>query len=63
MDHRPLFGGIPTVHGEVPKRSASGPLHFNVGVLEEEKDRIEGIAVDGSDICSSSLSQIPRPGR
>jgi len=42
---------IPTVHGQVSQRSTRGPLHFDVGVLEEKEDRIEGIAVDGSDVC------------
>lgn len=43
--------GIPTVNGQVPQRSTRGPLYFDVGVLEEKEDRIEGIAVDGSDVC------------
>lgn len=46
-----VLSGIPTVHGQVSQRSTRGPLYFDVGVLEEKEDRIEGIAVDGSDVC------------
>ena len=43
--------GIPTIHGQISQRSTRGPLHFDVGVLEEKEDRVEGIAVNGSDVC------------
>lgn len=46
-----VLSGIPTIHGQVSQRSTRGPLYFDVGVLEEKEDRIEGIAVDGSDVC------------
>jgi hypothetical protein len=39
-----------TVDGEVAERSACGTLHLDVWVLEEEQNRLEGVAIDFSDI-------------
>lgn len=46
-----------TVHGEVAQRSTSGPLYFNVGVLEKEQNRAKGITIDGPDIWGNQVSR------
>ena len=42
--------GRRTVYGEVAEGGACGTLNLDVWVLEEEQDRLEGVAVDLSDI-------------
>jgi hypothetical protein len=54
--------GVPTVHGQVSQRSTGGPLHLDVGILEEKEDWIEGIAVDRSDICKLKSARLRSSG-
>ena len=48
--------GRRTVDSEVAERSACGTLHLDVWVLEQEQNRLEGIAVDFSDIWGVVVS-------
>jgi len=44
-------GGVArTVDGEVAQGGTGGTLHLDVGVLEQEEDGLQGVAVDLSDI-------------
>lgn len=41
----------PTVDGQVAQGCTRGTLHLDVGVLEQEQDGLEGIAVDFAHVC------------
>jgi hypothetical protein len=40
----------PTVDRQVAQRGTGCTLHFDVGVLEQEQDRLQRVSVDLSDI-------------
>ena len=39
-----------TVYGQVSQSRAGGSLYFDIGALKKEENRLEGVAVDFSDI-------------
>jgi len=45
------------VDGEVAQGGTGGTLHLDVGVLEQEEDGLQGVAVDLSDISLCDLSK------
>ena len=40
-----------TVYGQISQCSTGGSLHFDIGTLQEEEDRFEGVSVHFPDIC------------
>ena len=46
-----------TVHGQIAKSGASSPLNFCVVTAEEEEDRVECVAPNGSDLLLSNLGE------
>jgi hypothetical protein len=51
--HRPQR----TVHGQVTQRRTRCALHLDVGVLQQEQDGLQGVAVDLSDISLGYLGE------
>jgi hypothetical protein len=44
-----------TVYGQIAQGGTRCTLHFNVGVLEQEQDRLQGVSVDLSDIYTDAV--------
>jgi len=44
-----------TVYRQVAQGGARCTLHFDVGILEQEQNRLQGVSVDLSDICPRLL--------
>lgn len=45
-----------TVHGQISQCSTGCSLYFDIVILKEEEDRLEGISVDFSDILPHHVS-------
>lgn len=52
--------GDPTIDGKVAQRGTSSSLDFNVVTPEEGQDGLEGLMIDGADVCDQLSTRILR---
>ena len=46
-----------TINGQITQRRACSPLHFGIVTAQKEKDRVECVAPNGSDLLLSNLGE------
>ena len=49
--------GVRTVHRKVSQSRTCSPLHFGIVTAQKEKDRVECVAPNGSDLLLSNLGE------